>query len=124
LEDPLVNLAVYAETRGFISFNDFEYVPQQFLSLRIRLLAAKHALEASVLAVDVIRLAAELNTPGRDKATMSELLKDTVKKYEAELKPSLKKSDANATVDLIARWYLTYAPEVLRAAGVELPTTT
>lgn len=124
MADPLVAAAVYADTRGFLDFSSCDGSRRWWRAARVRLLAARKALDAEAYALKANHLHAELSIPGIDVESVRGQAAVETRRAIRCLKPWLPShfggSDEAGVLDLVARYYIMAAPEKLRDWGIDL----
>jgi hypothetical protein len=123
LADPVVSLALYAETRGFYSFKDYSGDERTKLACRWCMFEARKALSIELAKADALRLYAEMSIPNIDAEGARLKAQDAFRRIRQYLKPWI--FDRSAVVaedplDSIALWYIINAPEILERLGVDL----
>ncbi len=123
MADPVVAKTLYAVTRGFLTFDDYEPTRRWHVAYRLRLRAAESAMTAEVEALNVMRLVGEMGLPRVDSEKAKELAKEAYYRFEKEVKPWAgevrSRSRKDTSLDLFARWYIINAPEKLKQLGVD-----
>lgn len=125
MEDPLVALILYADTRGFLRLEDFEYSPRGKLAIDIRLNAAAKRLKLDVTNCSLKQYCGIISSQYISEQSSQTLFDqiDTLHKQYCQLLTGQTASESTVkdeNVDLAARWYIIFAPDVLRRLGVEI----
>ena len=125
MADPVIAVATYAETRGFLSFATYEKSKQWSAGARIRLRAARRDMDTRAREVEANRLFAELSIAGISVDAARREARVSQQRFIAALKPWVKEqlqSHAADDLDLVASWYIMYQPELLQRLGVDFGT--
>lgn len=122
LADPVVSVALYAETRGYYSFKSYDGTPRAKLACYWCLNEARKQMNLELAKLDALRLFAEMGIAGIDAPSARDKSVEAFERARKCLKPWISSKKAFAAkdpLDYIAMWYIMNAPEVLKRMGVD-----
>jgi hypothetical protein len=125
LADPVVSLALFAETRGLLSLKGYHKGGRDSLAILWRLHEAKNVMDFEIAGFDTLRIFSEMNIKDIDVEDARGKALEAYKKLRSIRKPWLKSGEvvgANSILDLKAMWYIINAPEKLREYGIDYGT--
>lgn len=123
MTDPVVSVALYAETRGYYSFENYSRDRKDEIARKWCFGEARRELSYRGAALDAQRLFAEMAIPSIDPEGARSIAKGAFKKARGVLKPWIIDKaalQAETFLDLKALWYIMNAPQKLQEHGVEI----